>query len=237
MADVLPTRTVLVNAATRTKNLSVLSVQEGFQIQTIFWLVIQSESIWKSFLELTCHDEGQVCFGACPPPEEVCTMQCPRSAGKCELVCETPPPPDCCGHMECRCKDGYARYVDHTGSDHRTFHDDVCPVLLTKVRSRDPLLGNSKCLPVDECPQGQCGDHEHWNECGSSCNEDFCCPTMGHGGTTTTDHMGGGTTSATGTAMGVRSLRNAFNINRNWLGWILWGEWVLYGKMSIFEFG
>ena len=86
-------------------------------------------------------------------------------------------------------------------------------VLLTKVRSRDPLLGNSKCLPVDECPQGQCGDHEHWNECGSSCNEDFCCPTMGHGGT-----MGGGTatdTSATGTAMGVRSLRNAFNINRN----------------------
>ena len=36
MADVLPTRTVLVNATTRTKNLSALSVQEGFQIQTNF---------------------------------------------------------------------------------------------------------------------------------------------------------------------------------------------------------
>ena len=44
MADVLPTRTVLVNATTRTKNLSALSVQEGFQIQTNF-SVIQSESI------------------------------------------------------------------------------------------------------------------------------------------------------------------------------------------------
>ena len=32
MVDVLPTRIVLVNAAMRTKNLSVLSVQEGFQI-------------------------------------------------------------------------------------------------------------------------------------------------------------------------------------------------------------
>ena len=84
-----------------------------------------------------------------------------------------------------------------------------------RVVGRKRGSGNSKCLPVDECPQGQCGYHEHWNECGSSCNEDFCCPTMGHGGTTTTDHMGGGTTSATGTAMGVRSLRNAFNINRN----------------------
>ena len=32
MVDVLPTRIVLVNAAMRTKNLSVLSVQEGLQI-------------------------------------------------------------------------------------------------------------------------------------------------------------------------------------------------------------
>merc|ERR1712235_179583 len=58
--------------------------------------------------------------------------------------------------MECHCKEGYSRYFDHTG--------------------------NSRCVPTDECPQGQCGDNEHWNECGSSCNEDFCCPTMTGGG-------------------------------------------------------
>ena len=46
----------------------------------------------------------------------------------------------------------------------------------------DSCLGNSRCVPTDECPQGQCGDNEHWNECGSSCNEDFCCPTMTGGG-------------------------------------------------------
>ena len=36
MGDVLPMRIVLVNAVMRTKNLSALSVQKGFQIQTIF---------------------------------------------------------------------------------------------------------------------------------------------------------------------------------------------------------
>ena len=35
-ADVLPMKNALVNAATNTKNLSALSVQEGFQIQTNF---------------------------------------------------------------------------------------------------------------------------------------------------------------------------------------------------------
>ena len=44
MADVSPTRTVLVNAAMRTKNLSAQSVQEGFQISYLEPLPLKSEN-------------------------------------------------------------------------------------------------------------------------------------------------------------------------------------------------
>ena len=48
-ADVLPMKNALVNAATNTKNLSALSVQEGFQIQFFFLLVHSSSN--KSHFE------------------------------------------------------------------------------------------------------------------------------------------------------------------------------------------
>ena len=93
-----------------------------FKILKNFDYVVESDGHFENLLiEDTCGGE-KFCFGACEEPQPVCEMQCPRDGGKCELVCETPPPPECCGNMECHCKEGYSRYFDHTGVYHRTPH-------------------------------------------------------------------------------------------------------------------
>ena len=52
--------------------------------------------------------------------------------------------------------------------------------------SNNSIKGESKCIESWTCPVGECGENEHWNECGSSAGcggDDFCCPSGGSDGT------------------------------------------------------
>ena len=58
--------------------------------------------------------------------------------------------------------------------------------LFVSNKSDDSIKGESKCIESWTCPVGECGENEHWNECGSSAGcggDDFCCPSGGIDGT------------------------------------------------------
>ena len=79
--------------------------------------------------------------------------------------------------------------------------------LFVSNKSDDSIKGESKCIESWTCPVGECGENEHWNECGSlpGCGgDDFCCPSGG-----TTDFWRSKSLDKAG-SRSVKSLRTVF---------------------------
>jgi len=95
----------------------------------------------------------------------------------------------------------------------RIFH--ICFILYESYSntSNNAMQGESKCIESWTCPVGECGENEHWNECGSSAGcggDDFCCPAGGMDGTGW-DPAWRSTTFDKSGSRSVKSLRKVFN--------------------------
>ena len=112
------------------------------------------------------------------------------------MVCPEPEQPsmadECCGSLECHCIEGYSRFIDHKGKNYNSYYMSHIEIFnfqlfhLGSNTSNNSIKGESKCIESWTCPVGECGENEHWNECGSSAGcggDDFCCPSGGCDGT------------------------------------------------------